>query len=111
MVFSPQVSVLFNVALICLAEICGQSCLKKFHGEPEKIWFFIAAMAFYMCIFYLLIKSYNLRSMGSVNALWSGASVLTIFTTGFLFFEEVISYKAAIGAVFIVIGMGFISSS
>jgi multidrug transporter EmrE-like cation transporter len=111
MVFSPQISVLFNVVLICLAEICGQSCLKKFHGEPEKFWFFIAAMAFYMCIFYLLIKSYSSTTMGSVNALWSGASVLTIFTAGFLFFEEVVSYKAAIGAVFIVIGMGFISSS
>ena len=105
-----QFNVLFNVAVICLAEICGQSCLKKLHAEPEKFWLFTMAIAFYMCIFYMLLKSYDSTTMGSVNALWSGISVLTIFTTGFLLFEEVVSLKEAVGAACIVIGIVLILS-
>ena len=105
-----QFTVLFNVAIICLAEICGQSCLKKLHAEPEKFWLFLMAMGFYICIFYMLLKSYGSTTMGSVNALWSGLSVLTIFTVGFLFFEELVSLKQAVGAACIVIGVVLILS-
>ena len=109
--FTANISIIGSLSLILLAEICGQSCLRKLHAEPEKYYLFFVALLFYAGICFLLMKSYSFKSMGSVNALWSSISVLTIFLTGLILFNEPITLKALIGAILIIAGITCILTS
>jgi multidrug transporter EmrE-like cation transporter len=103
-----NLTVIGILSLIILAEIGGQSCLKKLHHEPDKPYLFFAALAFYACICFLLWKSYSFKNMGTMNALWSSMSVLTIFTAGILLFNEPLTPGAFVGAVLVISGMACI---
>ncbi len=52
--------------------------------------------------------SYKYKGMGIVNVLWSGISVLTVISTGIIFFNEKITKLDWIGIIFIILGIFFI---
>lgn len=96
---------LLIIVSISLCEALGQSCLKYFNMNSDQPQYYLFALLFYAAICYLLVKSYNYRGMGVVNAVWSGLSVFAVLMSGILFFGEKIAVSDLIGAVSIVFGV------
>lgn len=96
---------LLLILFISICESLGQSCLKYFHMTENKTRYYLLGIMFYAIVCYLLIQSYKYKSMGIVNVLWSGLSVLVILSTGILFFDEKITKMDIMGVVFIVGGI------
>jgi multidrug transporter EmrE-like cation transporter len=103
-----KLALIILVFAISISECLGQSCLKTYHKAPEKTHLYIAGVLFYTIVCALLVMSYKYKGMGLVNVLWSGLSVLVIFSTGVLFFDESITRMDMIGAAMIVSGIGFV---
>lgn len=81
------------------------SCVKKFHNGNGSC-FFIGAVACYAVVCYLLHYSFYFRdSMGAVNVIWSGLSVLSVALAGVLFFKEKIHYHDIFAGALITAGM------
>lgn len=101
------ISLLTLVLFISISECLGQSCLKKFHINPvsENNYLYYLAVIFYSVVCLLLLLSYKYKSMGLVNVLWSGISVLIILSTGILFFNEKITYLDKLGVILIILGI------
>ena len=99
-------SLLLLVLAISISECIGQSCLKKYHMDPEKTYLYISGVIFYSIVCALLVMSYKYKGMGLVNVLWSGLSVLVIVSTGMLFFDESITTLDKVGILLIVAGIG-----
>ncbi len=96
------------VVLISLSECFGQSSLKRYYNDPTKTYFYFIGVLFYAVVCLLLVMSYKFSGMGLVNILWSGISVLTILTTGILFFDETVTRMDWAGVVLILAGISFI---
>ncbi len=101
------ISLLTIILFISISECLGQSCLKKFHINPipENNYLYYLAVVFYSLVCLLLLLSYKYKSMGLVNLLWSGLSVLLILSTGILFFHEKITFLDKMGVILIVMGI------
>ncbi len=81
------------------------SCVKKFHSG-NGLHFYIGAVACYALVCYLLHCSFYLKdSMGSVNVVWSGLSVLSVALAGVMFFKEKIHFHDLIAGGLITAGM------
>jgi len=93
---------------IVIAECVGQSCLKTLFNNPDKTHLYFAGVLSYGVVCYLLILSYRYKSMGLVNVLWSGLSVLAVMTAGALFFHERITTMDMIGTALVLAGIAFI---
>ncbi len=104
------ISLLTLVLFISISECLGQSCLKKFHINPlpENNYLYYLAVAFYSLVCLLLLLSYKYKSMGIVNVLWSGISVLVILSTGAIFFHEKITTLDKLGVICILLGITFV---
>ena len=103
-------TLLLIVLLISISECIGQSCLKKFHINPipQNNYLYYLAVVFYSLVCLLLLISYKYKSMGLVNVLWSGISVLVVLSTGILFFHEKITFLDKIGVFLILLGITFV---
>ena len=99
---------IFIILGIVLAECVGQSCLKSMFNNPSKTHMFMAGIASYGVVCYLLILSYNYSSMGLINVLWSGLSVLGMLTAGALFFHERITIMDGVGVLLTLAGIALI---
>ena len=95
------------IILITLFECIAQGCLKKFF-KNSKLYFFGISVICYVTICYLLVCSYQYKSMGIVNCIWSGMSILFIVSIGYIFFNEIIDIKDIIGIRLIILGIYFI---
>jgi multidrug transporter EmrE-like cation transporter len=102
------ITLLILVLFISLSECMGQSCLKKFHLNPlpNNNYLYYLAVLFYGIVCLLLLLSYRYKSMGLVNVLWSGISVLVVLSAGALFFHEKITFLDKLGVLFILLGIG-----
>lgn len=100
-----MLQLLLIILLISASECIGQSCLKKFFQEPDKIHLFIIAILFYSLICYLLVLSYKYKGIGLVNVIWSGISVLLMVSIGVIMFHEKITNLDIIGIILIVVGI------
>ncbi len=100
-------TLLLLLLFISISECMGQSCLKKFHLNPlpKNNYLYYLAVLFYSIVCLLLLLSYKYKSMGLVNVLWSGISVLVILSTGILFFHEKITFLDQMGVFFILLGI------
>lgn len=105
---SAASSILLLVVAISLMEACGQSCLKTFYKNQENALLYWAGVFFYAIVCFLLVMSYKYRSMGIVNVLWSGVSILVILGAGLLFFEESITRLDTLGVLLTVAGISCI---
>ena len=104
------ISLLTILLFISISECLGQSCLKKFHIDPlpKNNYLYYLAVLFYSIVCLLLLISYKYKSMGLVNVLWSGISVLVVLSTGILFFHEKITFLDKIGVFLILLGITFV---
>ncbi len=96
---------LIFIFLIAVAECVGQSCLRSFYNNPNRIWLILLGILFYSIVCVLLVFSYKYKGMGLVNVLWSGLSVLVIVSTGMLFFNEQITRLDWLGIGLIILGI------
>ena len=110
MISKEMMYLIFVVILISFSECLGQSCLKKYYNEPvpKNSYLYFLAVVFYSIVCLLLLLSYNYKSMGIVNVLWSGISVLAVLSSGILFFHEKITIYDKIGVALILLGICFI---
>lgn len=98
------------ILFIAIFECIAQGCLKKYYNNPlpaNKYLYFLAICA-YSIICLLLIQSYNYKTMGLVNVLWSGISVLVILSLGVFYFGEKITTLDKIGVGLVLVGISFI---
>jgi small multidrug resistance pump len=105
---NTNLALLLLVVAIAISECLAQSCLKRYHTAPDKIYLYIAGVLFYTIVCALLVMSYKYKGMGLVNVLWSGLSVLVILSTSMLFFDENITRLDMLGAAMIVTGVCFV---
>lgn len=103
-----MLQILFLIILISVAECVGTTCLKKMYIEPQKYWLFFMAVGAYILVCLMLFVSYRYETMGLINVLWSGVSILVILGAGMIFFNETITGYDKIGIVLILGGMTFI---
>lgn len=103
-----SVYLLLVVLGIVIAECVGQSCLKSMFNDPSKSYLYVAGVVSYGVVCYLLLLSYNYKSMGLINVLWSGLSVLAVLGAGALFFHERITTMDAVGVVLTLAGIALI---
>lgn len=93
------------IIFICIAEASAMACVKNFHNGNGVIYF-MAAVALYAIVCYLLHCSYYYKnSMGVTNVIWSGLSVLMVALFGILIFHEKIHFHDIVAAAFITIGL------
>ena len=100
---------LFNIILlISISECMGTSCLKKLHLNPQRYWLFIMAVVCYVVVCMLLLVSYRYKTMGMVNVIWSGLSIVVILVAGIIFFNEQVTTYDKIGVILIIAGISFV---
>jgi multidrug transporter EmrE-like cation transporter len=100
-------NIIVIIVLISLFECIAQGCLKKFF-KNSKLFFFGIGVICYAAVCYLLVRSYHFKSMGIVNCIWSGVSILFIVSIGCIFFNESINLQDFVGILLILIGIWFI---
>lgn len=100
--------ILLLALIMSICELIGQSCLKYLNKNPSKYHYYFMAVLFYSIICYLLLESYKYKSMGLMNIIWSGISILIVITVGITFFGETISFSDKIGVFFVLLGLFFI---
>jgi|SRR5690242_6106584 len=85
------IEVFLIVILIVIFETTAISCVKEYH-KCDKVGYMILAIMGYAIVCYLLNRSFYYRdSMGMINVLWSGLSVMAVATMGVLLFKEKIT--------------------
>jgi small multidrug resistance pump len=85
-------------------ETIAQYFARKYKDNKEKLWMFIAAVICYIGIAYLLVKTYDFKNIGLVNALWSGLALISVAIVGIVLFDEKFSKAEYIGIAFVLIG-------
>lgn len=79
------------IFLIVIIETISISCVKGYHDGAGQTFMLLAIFG-YSIVCYLLNKSLSYKdSMGMVNLLWSGMSVLAVSVVGVLLFKEKVS--------------------
>jgi small multidrug resistance pump len=91
------------IILILFIECIDQGCLKTFFNN-SKLYLFIVGALCYVIVYYLLVQSYQFKSMGLVNCVWSGISILFILMVGYFIFSESINIRDIIGVILIIVG-------
>jgi multidrug transporter EmrE-like cation transporter len=96
-------NLLVLILLISTVECIAQGCLKTFFANSQ-VYLFIISVICYVIVCYLLVQSYHFKSMGLVNCVWSGMSVLFILMIGYFIFSESINIRDISGVILIIIG-------
>jgi multidrug transporter EmrE-like cation transporter len=93
------------ILLIVVCETTAISCIKRFHNNSGTKYFLFAVLLYGMVCFLLHQSFYLKDSMGMVNVVWSGISVLAVALTGILIFKEKIHLHDIFAGILIVAGM------
>jgi multidrug transporter EmrE-like cation transporter len=96
-------NLLVIIILISGVECIAQGCLKTFFSN-NQLYLFILSIACYGIVCFLLVRSYRFKSMGLINCLWSGMSVLFILMVGYIIFSETLNIRDIFGVIFIIFG-------
>lgn len=95
---------LIIICCIVIAESIAQYCVRK-SKEPNCKWYFFFAIIGYTIVCYLLYYSYDHRSIGIINALWSALSIISITSIGIYFYHEKLYLWDFFGMILIIIGI------
>lgn len=99
-------NIIIIILLIVICETTAISCIKRFHNQTRSIQYFLLAIIMYSMVCFLLHRSFYLKdSMGMVNVIWSGISVLAVALTGILLFKEKIHLHDIFAGLLITTGM------
>ncbi len=66
------------------------------------------AVVCYVVVCMLLLVSYRYKTMGMVNVIWSGLSIVVILVAGIIFFNEQVTTYDKIGVILIIAGISFV---
>lgn len=89
---------------IVISESIAQYCVKK-SKYPDCAHYFLFSILAYSVVCLLLYYSYDYKSMGIVNAIWSAASIIAIILVGGFFYHEKLYFYDYIGVLFTIIGI------
>lgn len=92
------------IASIVLSESIAQYYIKLYQEIPSK-YYYLMGLGFYGMIVYLLNKSYEHSTMGTVKILWAGLSCISILLIGRFFFGEKVEANEWIGMSLILLGI------
>ena len=92
------------IASIVLSETVAQYYIKKYQEIPSK-YYYLMGLGLYGMVVYLLNKSYEHTTMGTVKILWAGLSCLTVLLVGRFFFGEKVEANEWIGMSLILLGI------
>ncbi len=91
------------ILFIASCEAVAQSCANKL-SHTGIMWYLLAGGLFYSMVIFLLSKAHRIAPMGVVNAIWSGVSIISISTVGYILFDQKLAYDQL--AMMGVIGIG-----
>ena len=92
------------IASIVLSETVAQYYINKYQEIPSK-YYYLMGLGLYGMVVYLLNKSYEHTTMGTVKILWAGLSCLTVLLVGRFFFGEKVEANEWIGMSLILLGI------
>lgn len=79
--------------------------LLKRHAMSGSAAPFVAAVALYGVVCFLLARTFAYKDIGVVNVLWSVFSIVAIILVGMLAFHESLTWKEAAGVGFALVGV------
>lgn len=101
------ITLVIIVILIILSEAIAQSCLKKYN-MGKNMNYLLGGCVFYLCVIFLLCKSYNYDNMYGINLYWSIGSIVTILLFDMVLFHAEIMKEDIMGIMLCIIGLYFI---
>lgn len=84
------------ILMIVICESGAMTCLQLFRREQNQMYF-AGAILLYAIICYLLTKTYDYKGVSTVNAVWSGLSVMASTLVGLYIFHEDMGWKDFVG--------------
>jgi len=94
--------IFLSVAII--SEVIATSCLKASEGFT-RLWPSLAVIVGYALAFYLLSLTLKTIPVGVAYAIWSGAGLVLIALSGWIFFGQSLDTPAMAGLILIVAGI------
>ncbi len=98
------------ILLIVICEACAQSSANMLK-HSGNIWYLLIGGLFYTLVIYFLSESHKYASMGIINSIWSGLSIVSIATVGYVCFGQKLSAHQIGMMGVILIGVGYLSTS
>lgn len=92
------------LAIAIVSEVIATSCLKVAEGFT-RFWPSAVVVAGYLLAFYLLSLTLKTIPVGVAYAIWSGAGIVLIALSGWLFLGQSLDTPAVIGLSLIVAGV------
>lgn len=92
------------LAIAIVSEVIATSCLKAAEGFT-RFWPSVVVVAGYLLAFYLLSLTLKTIPVGVAYAIWSGAGIVLIALSGWLFLGQSLDTPAVIGLSLIVAGV------
>lgn len=105
----PETTIFLILILFIVAcEAVAQSCANRMR-HTGSVAYLIAGGLFYTLVVYLLSKAHEHAPMGVVNAIWSGVSIITITSVGYIAFGQKISIDQLSMMGVIAIGVAYLA--
>ena len=92
------------LAIAIVSEVIATSCLKAAEGFT-RFWPSVVVVAGYLLAFYLLSLTLKTIPVGVAYAIWSGAGIVLIALSGWLFLGQSLDTPAVIGLSLIIAGV------
>lgn len=92
------------LAIAIVSEVIATSCLKAAEGFT-RFWPSVVVVTGYLLAFYLLSLTLKTIPVGVAYAIWSGAGIVLIALSGWLFLGQALDTPAVIGLSLIVAGV------
>ena len=96
------------LAVAIVSEVIATSFLKTAEGFT-RLWPSLVVVVGYMLAFYLLSLTLKTIPVGVAYAIWSGAGIVLIALSGWLFLGQSLDTPALIGLVLIIAGVAVIN--
>lgn len=92
------------LSIAIISEVIATSFLKASEGFT-RLWPSLVVIVGYVLAFYLLSLTLKTIQVGVAYAIWSGAGLVLIALSGWIFFGQPLDIPAVIGLVLIVAGI------
>lgn len=103
-----SVLLILLILLIVTCE-CIAQCCANYNRHTGNIMYIFAGGLMYTLVVFILSKTHEITSMGTVNAIWSGLSILSVIAVGYLLFDQKISKDKLIAASLIALGVSYLA--
>lgn len=100
--------VIIPILCVSLFEVIGQTVIGFARKLNNKTLLILATICYAFVVLFLYIAN-KYKTVGIINALWSGLSIILMLLVGHYFFGERLSIYEWVGIMFIFVGIGFIT--